>query len=191
VGRPNAGKSTLANALAGRPAAVADAAPGVTRDAVDVRFDVGGRLVALADTAGVRRIARGRGIKGADALEEAAAKATARVVERGCDACLFCVDASKPVTRDDLGLARDLVAGGAEDAPRRAPRRPIQVDSGTPVVVAATKADAAEATAAEIEESLRESQLGFLCQATHAGAGVPAPRAVLELRVKARRWDPR
>lgn len=54
VGRPNAGKSTLLNALAGREAAITSAVAGTTRDVIEVRMDLGGLAVTLLDTAGLR-----------------------------------------------------------------------------------------------------------------------------------------
>ena len=54
AGPPNAGKSTLLNALAGRDAAIVSDIPGTTRDAIEVRCDLGGLPVVLVDTAGLR-----------------------------------------------------------------------------------------------------------------------------------------
>lgn len=54
VGRPNAGKSTLLNALAGREAAITSEFAGTTRDVIEVRMDLGGLAVTLLDTAGLR-----------------------------------------------------------------------------------------------------------------------------------------
>lgn len=54
VGPPNAGKSSLLNALAGRAAAIVSPHPGTTRDVIEVALDIGGYPVVLADTAGVR-----------------------------------------------------------------------------------------------------------------------------------------
>jgi tRNA modification GTPase len=54
VGPPNAGKSSLLNALAGRDAAIVDGSPGTTRDVVEVPLDIAGLPVVLADTAGLR-----------------------------------------------------------------------------------------------------------------------------------------
>ena len=54
VGRPNVGKSTLLNALAGREAALTSEEAGTTRDIIEVRMDLGGLPVTLMDTAGLR-----------------------------------------------------------------------------------------------------------------------------------------
>jgi len=55
LGPPNAGKSTLLNALAGEEVAIVSDIPGTTRDAVGVRLDLGGVPVHLTDTAGLRQ----------------------------------------------------------------------------------------------------------------------------------------
>ncbi|MCW2235530.1 tRNA uridine-5-carboxymethylaminomethyl(34) synthesis GTPase MnmE [Azospirillum canadense] len=63
VGAPNAGKSSLLNALARRDAAIVSARAGTTRDVIEVHLDLGGYPVVLADTAGLREAA-------ADEVEE-------------------------------------------------------------------------------------------------------------------------
>jgi tRNA modification GTPase len=55
LGPPNAGKSSLINALARRPVAIVAGTPGTTRDVVEARLDLGGYLLLVADTAGVRQ----------------------------------------------------------------------------------------------------------------------------------------
>ncbi|KQP61642.1 tRNA uridine-5-carboxymethylaminomethyl(34) synthesis GTPase MnmE [Methylobacterium sp. Leaf108] len=57
AGAPNAGKSTLLNALARRDVAIVSEVPGTTRDAIEVRCDLGGLPVLLVDTAGLRETA--------------------------------------------------------------------------------------------------------------------------------------
>src|SRR5690606_35014591 len=54
AGRPNAGKSTLLNALAGREAAITSTVAGTTRDVIEVRMDLAGLPVTVLDTAGLR-----------------------------------------------------------------------------------------------------------------------------------------
>lgn len=54
AGPPNAGKSTLLNALAGRDAAIVSHIPGTTRDILEVHLDLAGQAVTLIDTAGLR-----------------------------------------------------------------------------------------------------------------------------------------
>ena len=61
VGPPNAGKSTLLNALAGRDVAITSEIAGTTRDVIEVRMDLGGLPVTILDTAGLR--------EGQDAIE--------------------------------------------------------------------------------------------------------------------------
>jgi len=75
VGPPNAGKSTLLNALAGREAAITSEVAGTTRDVIEVRMDLGGLPVTFLDTAGLRDtqdIVEGIGIRRAVERAEAA-----------------------------------------------------------------------------------------------------------------------
>lgn len=86
VGAPNAGKSTLLNALAGRPAAIVSEQPGTTRDVVEARLAIGGVPVVLADTAGLR--------SAADAVErEGVARAEARAAAADIVVLVFASDA--------------------------------------------------------------------------------------------------
>jgi tRNA modification GTPase len=55
LGPPNAGKSSLANAIARRDVAIVTSIPGTTRDLLEVHLDIGGAAVTLVDTAGLRQ----------------------------------------------------------------------------------------------------------------------------------------
>lgn len=71
VGAPNAGKSSLLNALAQREAAIVSDEAGTTRDVIEVHLDLGGYPVILADTAGLRRTEQkveAEGIRRAEAI---------------------------------------------------------------------------------------------------------------------------
>ena len=57
LGAPNAGKSSLLNALARRDAAIVSAEAGTTRDVIEVRLDLAGLPVIVSDTAGIREAA--------------------------------------------------------------------------------------------------------------------------------------
>lgn len=75
VGAPNAGKSTLLNALTGRDAAIVTAVPGTTRDVIEAPLVLGGYKVLLADTAGVRAtddVVEAEGVRRARAWAESA-----------------------------------------------------------------------------------------------------------------------
>jgi tRNA modification GTPase len=75
IGPPNAGKSSLVNALAGRDVAIVSEIAGTTRDVIEVRMDLGGYAVILADTAGLRAASEwveAEGVRRALARAEAA-----------------------------------------------------------------------------------------------------------------------
>lgn len=75
IGQPNSGKSTLVNALARRDVAIVAETAGTTRDVIEVRMDLGGYAVTLADTAGLREAAEAveaEGVRRALARAEAA-----------------------------------------------------------------------------------------------------------------------
>jgi len=75
IGAPNAGKSSLLNALAGRDAAIVTAMPGTTRDIIEVVLNLAGYRVVIGDTAGLRApkgAIEAEGVRRATALAEAA-----------------------------------------------------------------------------------------------------------------------
>ena len=110
VGRPNAGKSSLLNLLAGRDAAIVSSTPGTTRDVVEVVLDLGGVRCSLLDTAGVR-----------DAIEdgnrvddvEVEGMRRARAAARDAHIVVGVIDAGD--RERGLEAVRDLIGGGGGD----------------------------------------------------------------------------
>jgi len=87
VGAPNAGKSSLLNRLAGEDRAIVSDAPGTTRDVVSVRLNLGGALVTLLDTAGLR--------DGAGDPVEAEGMRRTRLAAETADLRIFLIDVSR------------------------------------------------------------------------------------------------
>jgi GTPase len=106
VGRPNVGKSSLVNAIAGEERVVVHAEPGTTRDAIDTPVTVRGRPYLLVDTAGLKRKGRTE-----EALDKLAAVMARRSLERA-DLALVVMDAVAGVTAQDAHIAGYAEAAG-------------------------------------------------------------------------------
>ncbi|MEO7271599.1 MAG: tRNA uridine-5-carboxymethylaminomethyl(34) synthesis GTPase MnmE [Vicinamibacterales bacterium] len=117
VGRPNAGKSSLFNQLAGAGRAIVAPLPGTTRDVLTETIDVDGVPMTIVDTAGVRR----------QPGDEVEAEGIARAVaaREAASLTVLVLDRSAPMIDDDLAL--------------------IEQTAGRPRVVVANKADLAPA----------------------------------------------
>ncbi len=102
VGRPNAGKSTLVNALLGEERMITGPEPGLTRDAVSSDLEWAGRKIRLFDTAGLRRKA-----KVTEAAEKLGASDAIRAI-RFAEVVVVLLDAERPLEHQDLTIA-DLV----------------------------------------------------------------------------------
>jgi len=131
VGRPNVGKSTLFNRLAGKRLALVHDTPGVTRDRREAEAQLGALALKLIDTAGFEKGAEG------SLSQRMTAQTMAAIAE--ADVCLFAIDARDGVTAGD-----EIVA----DSLRR---------SGKPVVLVANKCEGRIGEAA-VAEAYR---LGF------------------------------
>ena len=104
VGKRNAGKSTIVNAMVGAERVIVSETPGTTRDAVDVRFEKDGKTIVAIDTAGVRKKS-----KIADSIEFYSYVRATKSVQRA-DVVLLMIDATVPVSQVDKKLAR-FIAG--------------------------------------------------------------------------------
>jgi tRNA modification GTPase len=101
VGPPNAGKSSLINAVARRDVAITAATAGTTRDVIEVRLDLQGYPVILADTAGLR--------EARDPIEAEGVR-RARTRAESADLILVVLDASRP---DEIGSVGEWLDGNA------------------------------------------------------------------------------
>ena len=96
IGRPNVGKSSLLNALAGENRSIVDDVAGTTRDPVDELIEFGGSTWRFIDTAGLKK--RANQASGTDYY---ASLRTQNALER-CEVAVVVLDASEPITEQDL-----------------------------------------------------------------------------------------
>jgi GTPase len=96
IGRPNVGKSSLLNALAGENRSIVDDVAGTTRDPVDELIEFGGSVWRFIDTAGLKK--RANQASGTDYY---ASLRTQTALER-CEVAVVVLDASEPITEQDL-----------------------------------------------------------------------------------------
>lgn len=100
IGRPNAGKSTLVNALVGKQRMLTGPEAGLTRDAIHIPWEYEGRAVRLVDTAGVRRKTKVH-----EKIEEMSVAETQRAI-RLAHVVILVVDANEMFENQDLHLAQ-------------------------------------------------------------------------------------
>ena len=118
AGRPNVGKSTLVNTLAGFERVIASEVPGTTRDSIDVMVERDGKKYLLIDTAGIRAKR-----KTGDVIEKFSVLKSLESIKR-CDLAILLIDGPAGVTHQDRQVLRYIL------------------DEERAVVVAANKADA-------------------------------------------------
>jgi tRNA modification GTPase len=159
LGAPNAGKSSLLNALAGREAAIVSAQAGTTRDVVEVHMDLAGYPVTLADTAGLRETA-----------EEIESEGIRRALARAADADLRLVlfDAQQPPDEASRAEVRegDIVVISKADLNEDTPKGLLRVSVETGEGLAALE----EKLAREVVERAGISESPAITRTRHRRA---------------------
>ncbi len=106
LGRPNVGKSSLLNQLAGEDRVVVDPVAGTTRDPVDEMIELGGKTWRFVDTAGIRR--RVHQTRGADFY---ASLRTQTALEKA-EVAVVLIDAEEPIAEQDVRVIQQVVDSG-------------------------------------------------------------------------------
>ncbi len=106
LGRPNVGKSSLLNQLAGSERVVVDSVAGTTRDPVDELIDLGGKTWRFVDTAGIRR--RVHQTRGADFY---ASLRTQTALEKA-EVAVVLIDAEEPIAEQDVRVIQQVIDSG-------------------------------------------------------------------------------
>lgn len=127
VGRPNVGKSTLVNRLLGEDRMLTGPEAGLTRDAISVEWNYGGRVIRLVDTAGLRRRANIH-----DSVEKLSASNTIDAL-RMAHVVVLVLDANAIFDKQDLTIAR------------------MVLEEGRALVIAVNKWDAAESRSESLQ----------------------------------------
>ncbi|NBX67202.1 MAG: ribosome biogenesis GTPase Der [Proteobacteria bacterium] len=106
VGRPNAGKSTLVNAILGEDRVLTGPEAGITRDPIAIDWERQGRKFQLVDTAGLRRKSRIT-----DKVEQLSARETLRII-RLAQVVILVVDGILGIDKQDLNIAKHVIDEG-------------------------------------------------------------------------------
>ena len=144
VGRPNAGKSSLLNALLGYERAIVTEIPGTTRDTISERCELGGVLLRLTDTAGLR--------ESADAVERLGVERSRAALAEAGLALVLC-DGAAPFTGEEAALLREAEAA----APTVLVRSKADLPQAVWPSVLAARAVAVSAVTGEGLEALGEA----------------------------------
>lgn len=171
VGRPNVGKSSLLNKLAGENRVVVDDVAGTTRDPVDEKIELGGEVWTFVDTAGIRR--RILQTQGADFY---ASLRTRSALDRA-EVAVVLLEASEPISTQDLKII-DMV-----------------LESGRALVLAFNKWDLIDEERRHQLEREIEKDLGHVAWAPRvnlsARTGRHTDKLVPALKIALESWDTR
>jgi GTP-binding protein len=161
VGRPNAGKSSLVNALCGEERMIVDSTPGTTRDPVDTLIEHDGQRYLLIDTAGIRRRARVY-----EPMEKVAVAMAEKAVNRA-DIVILVIDAQ-------AGIGDAKIAG-------------LVAEAGKALIIAFNKRDLITPKEEKVLADNRERQLQFVPWAQELWCSALGKKNVLKLLTESKR----
>jgi len=177
IGAPNAGKSSLLNALAQSERAIVSAVPGTTRDVLRETVEVDGVLMALADTAGLR--------ESSDEIEREGMRRARAELERS-DVVLIVSesDVPDPALLEGLGTATVLFVRNKIDRDGLLPGVETDAAGRTTIRVSAKSGEGIELLRAELSRAadLGDGQQGFSARARHIEALERARSALHRVR---------
>lgn len=180
LGKPNAGKSSLLNALLGYDRAIVTDIAGTTRDTVEEKVLVGSVLLRLCDTAGIR--------DAADTVERLGVERAQQAAQRA-ELALLVLDGSAPLTREDeeaIAAARQarrmLVLVNKADLPQVLDTAALRVRFGEVIPLSARSGAGVDALCRAVEELFAggETPRGELL--TNARQAESAQRALVAVR---------
>ncbi len=176
AGAPNAGKSSLLNALAARDVAIVSHEAGTTRDVIEVKLDLGGVPVVVSDTAGLR--------EGGGAIErEGMRRARTRIAQ--ADLVIWLIDAADPIL-PPTDIAAPANQAAHLNAPSENPEGEARLTDGvsSPVFTVVNKIDLFDGAVREITSydsaiSVKDGRgldklVAYIVEAAHTATQEPA-----------------
>ncbi len=165
IGKPNAGKSSLLNALLAEERAIVTDTPGTTRDSIEYGVDINGFLVRLIDTAGIR--------DAGESVEKLGIKKTIDQIH-SADLIIWLLDRSSPIEKDDLEILskldnRDYIAlESKSDLPRHKSFIPESHNIDINLAISALTGDGLSGLSSKISSKLRNHDSGESAIITNA-----------------------
>jgi len=157
VGKPNAGKSSLLNAILDHERAIVTPVPGTTRDTIEEEVDIGGYLVRLIDTAGVHL--------SDDSVERMGVERSLSLIE-SADIIIWLLDRSTPINNEDKEIMKllsgknSIVVESKTDIDAHSEFNPLKSKIDIDLSLSSLTGDGLDALTAAIVERLKNIDLG-------------------------------